>query len=334
MLGNDDLGGELLPAKVDYDQYQVIVLLAQESILTPRIERLALRVHIHQVEEVSFTEGFLLIGNVKNPLVGMEKASLHLGEARILKIGAPHTVNTPIIEYRCTAIAPREALLIHASLTNFLPKIEHERIVAEQSRHDNSRNGFSTIATKEIAGNTLLIVILKKIKQMVFDVVCALPLIGDAAGGATLAYNVSNTIIHPYLVIKIVKTALQIIAVLGWIIHFADKNNVREAIFYNRRGVGPKSGRHHLGHVAAKPINTLGSPVEEDVGHFGPCVRNRVKMATSSTKVGVVNAIVQLHGLIPVVSLRMGIKAVVSRAFCRKLIIEISRPLFLRHYSR
>ena len=84
-------------------------------------------------------------------------------------------------------------------------------------------------------------------------------------------------------------------------------------------GVGPKGRRHHLCHVAAETVHAFGCPEEQDIDHLGPRRWDRVEMVAASS--GVIDAIVELHGLIPVVDPWVRMEAVVARTAGRLLLV-------------
>ena len=94
------------------------------------------------------------------------------------------------------------------------------------------------------------------------------------------------------------------------------------------RGPCPELCRHHLGHVAAEAVDALRCPVEQYVEHLLPGVGQRVEVAHSAGVV--VDAVVQLDGLVPVVASRCVVEAVVAgglrgclRVWLRLAMIEV-----------
>ena len=73
--------------------------------------------------------------------------------------------------------------------------------------------------------------VFKEIEHVIFDIVCALPLIGDAACRTTLADDVAYAVVHPHFIVEIVKTTFDIVAVLTGVIDFSDKNDVGKSVF-------------------------------------------------------------------------------------------------------
>ena len=127
--------------------------------------------------------------------------------------------------------------------------------------------------------------------------------------------HVTHGVIHAHLVVKPVKARGKIMAVFRRIINLADKNDVLEFLLDDRRGVRPELCRHHLSHVATETVNALLGPEKQNVRHLEPCIRNGVEM-TDATCI-VIDAIVQLDGLIPVVDIGRIVKMVITRCLCR-----------------
>ena len=165
-----------------------------------------------------------------------------------------------------------------------------------------SRQSTPSVTSKEVAGYALFVVILEEIEHVVTYIVSGLPLLGNVGGRATIADDVAHAVIHANLVVKIVKTCGNIVAVLCRIIDFSDECLVGVKELHLVCGPCPEGSRHHLRHVAAESINTLGSPEEQNIGHLVPSIRNRIEVFAPSASIAVVDAIVQLYGFIPVVA--------------------------------
>ena len=101
-----------------------------------------------------------------------------------------------------------------------------------------------------------------------------------------------------------------VITVFIWIIDFGNKDDGWELFFYLRNGPSPKLYRNHFGHVTTESVNLLRCPEQQNVEHFVPSIRYRVKVSPPS--VHVINSVVQFHGFIPVVHVGPGIEPVVA----------------------
>ena len=197
-----------------------------------------------------------------------------------------------------------EAFDIHARLTILLSSIDHERILLHQYVGNKCGDCLLRICSKEVAGDTLLIMVLKEVEHVGSNVVVHLPCPRKGIGAAAMTDNVTHHIVHADLVIKIIKAGSQIVTILTRVIDLTDKQNLRISLFDFRCCPCPESGRHHLGHVATETINALGSPEQQDVEHFLPSRRDdfRRKMERGGRLSGiVVDTVVQLHRLVPVV---------------------------------
>ena len=149
---------------------------------------------------------------------------------------------------------------------------------------------------------------------MVLDVVNALPAIGDAAGGTVAADDVAHAVVHAHLVVEVVEPGLDVGAVLGRVVHLADEVDVGMTQFHNAGGISPELRRHHLSHVAAKSVDALRRPEEQNVGHFAPSAGYGVVVEAATAGIAIVHAVVELHCLVPVVHTGMVVEPVVARA--------------------
>ena len=227
----------------------------------------------------------------------------------------------PVVEYRGSAVSAAESLLVHTLLAKLLSTIEHERILLEEEAHGCRRNRLHGTAAEEIAGDALLIMILKEIEHVLADIIHHLPLMGDAGCRTLAANHTTQTIVHAHLVVEIIEACLHVVAILVRIIHLADNHDVRILRLQNLCGVGPECSRHHLCHVAAEAIHTLTCPEEQNIGHLAPGAWHRLVMIASASGIAIIHTIVELHGLIPVVATRAVVKAVVTRGLGRTLLI-------------
>ena len=73
----------------------------------------------------------------------------------------------------------------------------------------------------------------------------------------------------------------------------------------------PEGYRYHLRHVTPEAVHPLHRPVVEDVVHLGPRVRDRL-LKVSHPGIGI-DAVIELHRIIPVVSRGMGVEDVITR---------------------
>ena len=160
---------------------------------------------------------------------------------------------------------------------------------------------------------------------MVSNVVRLLPGAADVVRRAMAADDVAHDIIHPHLVIEVVEAVGDVVAVLAGVVDLADKHDMLVLLLHLAGGPSPEGGRHHLGHVAAEGVDALGSPEHQDVEHLLPCRGNRVKVAYTAGIV--VYAVVQLHGLVPVVLAWSVVEAVVARGLGRLLSIRFHLAL-------
>ena len=118
-------------------------------------------------------------------------------------------------------------------------------------------------------------------------------------------------------------SVVNIVTVFIRIVHFGNKDNLREGSLDTRNNPSPEFARYHFGHVATETVDTFSGPVAQYVFHFLPGVRYRVKM--SSGVMQVVHSIIQLDGFIPVVPVGPCVKAVVSGSLGRHFLVI---PLF------
>ena len=106
-------------------------------------------------------------------------------------------------------------------------------------------------------------------------------------------------------------------AVLTGIVDLANEDNILIPLLDLLSGVCPELGRHHLCHVATEAVNALPCPEEQDVGHLLPRIGYGVEVAYAWGIV--VDAVVQLHRLVPVVLPRGIVEVVVARSLGRLL---------------
>ena len=133
-----------LLSKIEHYQHGFIILLAKEGKIGTGIEILRTRIHIHQIEGLPLTDGFLFIGEAKKLTISGCQILLLLTQCRVRRIliGMRQSFRTPIVEYRGTAIRAAESFLIHSLFAEFLTAVKHERILLEEETHGCSRNRF------------------------------------------------------------------------------------------------------------------------------------------------------------------------------------------------
>ena len=137
-------------------------------------------------------------------------------------------------------------------------------------------------------------------KHVFLDVVSRLPAGGDAGSGGVSANNGTQGVIESDLVIKVVKAGGEVVAVLRRVIYLSNEKYVGMFFLHGSHGVAPESSGHHLRHVAAEGIDSFFCPEEQDVRHLFPGGGSGGEVGGASALI--VNAIVQLHRFIPVIS--------------------------------
>ena len=102
------------------------------------------------------------------------------------------------------------------------------------------------------------------------------------------------------------------------VIDFGNEHDVREFFFHLVDGPAPKLHRHHVRHVATEGVDTLACPEFQYVQHLVPGRWNGVEVAAVAPWV---DAVVEFHGLVPVVDAWVLAVAVVTGCFSRMLAI-------------
>ena len=144
--------------------------------------------------------------------------------------------------------------------------------------------------------------------------------------------HVAKGIVHANFVVEPIKTCANEIAIEPGIVDLADELDVGIVLANLRDDPPPELYRYHEHHVATKCIDTFGSPVEQHVEHLLPRVRHgcEVPYATGI----VVNAVVQFHGFIPIITARGIAKMVVASSLGRKLyVFACPRLIALSHLA-
>ena len=133
----------------------------------------------------------------------------------------------PVVEYGRPAVKSAESLCIHASLAKLLSSIHHDRIGVQPCAHHESRQGTFGTATKEVAGNALLIVVFQEIEHLWQDIIHGLPLARNVMSWTLTTHDVAQTVVHAHLIIQIVKSRSDIRPIKGGIVHLANNDDVR-----------------------------------------------------------------------------------------------------------
>ena len=129
----------------------------------------------------------------------------------------------------------------------------------------------------------------------------------------------TQCIVQTHFIIQIVKVSIEnIVPVLSWIIDLSNEHN-GIVCFDLRNDPIPELDWNHLGHVATESIDSFAGPKFQNVQHLMPCIGDRIEMPCTSIQV--IDSIIQLDGLVPVVSSWVGIKMVVTCDFRRKLTV-------------
>ena len=157
--------------------------------------------------------------------------------------------------------------------------------------------------------------VLKKIEHVITDVVGLLPSPSNSLYRLVAADDITNCIVHTYLVVKIVEACTKVVAVFSWIIDLTDKDDIRICKLHLVRSPAPELDRHHLSHITAETVDTLTRPEKQNVSHLAPGIGNRVEVPHMTSII--VDAIIQLHGLIPVVHPWRIAETVVTRSLGR-----------------
>ena len=269
---------------------------------------------IHQVVELAFADGPLALGEVHDLPILLFQLLLGCREFAALIESAADGVNRPVVEDGSAAVNAREALLVHAALAELLSSVDHQRILMEPGADHHAGYSATGITGKEVTGQSLLVVVLQEVEHVRTDIVGSLPFVGDGSSRPTATDHIAHTIVHAHLVVEQVESGMEIATVLLRIIDLADKLNLRIAELHLIRGPRPEGSGHHLGHVATECIHALLGPEEQDVGHLIPSVGYGVEVFRTSTGIAVINAVVEFHGLVPVVGRRTVGETVVARS--------------------
>ena len=160
--------------------------------------------------------------------------------------------------------------------------------------------------------------VLHEIEQLVQYVVLRLPLATDTLGRPALAGHAAQVVVHADLVVQVVHTRSQVVAVQRGVVALGDEEHllvsasapVRHVLAHLRDDPCEELHGHHLRHVHAEAVHAAVGPVEEYIPHLEPRVGNGVELLLHTALVE--DAVVQLHGLVPVVMPGVGAEAVVA----------------------
>ena len=111
-------------------------------------------------------------------------------------------------------------------------------------------------------------------------------------------------------------------AIKFWVINFSYENYFWIMCFDSPYCISPKLAWNHFCHVTTKSINSFPCPIKKNICHFLPRRGYRVIMKTATSCITIVNAIIQFNGFIPIILLRMRIKAIITSTFCREFHIS------------
>jgi PIN domain nuclease of toxin-antitoxin system len=125
-------------------------------------------------------------------------------------------------------------------LTQLLTEVDHERVLLQQRSHNKRRHCLGSVATEEVAGDTLFIMVLKEVEHVILDVVRILPAPSDAVSRTTLTHNIAQAVVHAYLIVEIIEARSDISAILVRVIDFTDKDDMRKAFLDDTRGISPE----------------------------------------------------------------------------------------------
>ena len=163
--------------------------------------------------------------------------------------------------------------------------------------------------------------VLKEIEHVACNAIDGLPAVGEACCRYVVALYSAESIVEVDFVVEIVETAvIDVVAIEAYVVDFGDEYHMRVFFLHKRYCPFPELHGHHVSHVAAETVDSFGAPESEDVEHLEPCVRGGREVPGAVT---VVDAIVELNGLVPVVASRESGEAVVSGGFGRKFAILV-----------
>ena len=179
--------------EVDDKEQHFVFVLAQEGVLTVFVETPAADIGIHQVEEQTMGDGFLLAAEGEYMPVNVVQALLVFGQhpAVELAVVAPAAdgVHAPVIKNGGAPVTSAEPFMVHTLFTEFLSEIHHHRVGIHAGRYNQSRNGFPGSTGKEFGCDTLLVVVFQKVQHPLFNASQTLPAVSDGSGRPVSADN-------------------------------------------------------------------------------------------------------------------------------------------------
>ena len=213
MLRHDDATLDGLVGKVDNDEEQLAVgCLAQEGVGGVGVEVLRCRIGIHEVEELAV--GYSrMAGHAQEIGVGLFELALVGSQVPAVEEGAMQRVESPIVEDGGAAVESAKALGLHARLAESLSGIVHIGVCSQEQGNGYCGQCPTWIACKEVGGNALLVVVLEEVEHVVANVVGLLPLAGDVGGGAAVANDVAQAVVHSHFVVEQVEASSEVFAI-------------------------------------------------------------------------------------------------------------------------
>ena len=115
-------------------------------------------------------------------------------------------------------------------------------------------------------------------------------------------------------------STLNVVAIKAWIIDLGNENDVRILAFDLRQSPLPELHGHHFGHIATESVDALRGPIEQDLQHLVPRIWSRGEVTLPATKI--IDAVVELHSLIPIVLRRPRSEIIVTRSLRRNFFIS------------
>ena len=317
--------------EVGHDEQQLIFVLAQESVVAVGIEVGCEGIGIHEVEEVAFTDGTLVAGDMEQMGILTLQVALAVVElaSREGATIAPTTysIDTPIVEDGGASVAATEALGIHATLAQLLAEVDHHGAGVDGGAHKYGRQGRTAVAGDEVGGEALLIVVFHEVEHAIAQFAQILPATRNVGSRLLMADDADEGVVEAYLIVQVVEpTVLDVVVVFPRIVYFGNEDDMGVFLLDDRYHPAPELEGYHLGHIATETVNTLLGPEEEDVAHLEPGGGEGVEVGAST--LAVVDTVVELYGLVPVVACGVSVKAVITggagRAFHIVLPVDLS----------
>ena len=196
-------------------------------------------------------------------------------------------------------------------LTQHLTEVDHHRTAIDESRHRHSGDPLGTGADNEVTRKPLLIVILHKVEHPTRQSLLRLPDGGDIGSGSLSSQHADQSVVEPHLVVEVVQPGIQILPIAPRLVDLSDEEELRKVGMEPPDHPVPEGYRYHLRHVTPEAVHPLHRPVVEDVVHLVPGVRHRL-IEVSHPGIGI-DAVIELHRIVPVVSRGMGVEDVIAR---------------------